>query len=219
MAKLKTSVRVNHPVRIKEIGEGDDGKMGVKAVFATLGVVDKHGDVILPGAIGKQDVILSAYGHNSWGNMFGGVAEAPIGKGKTYEEDNEAIFDGELFSTSASKDMYVILKELGENQEWSFSLHNVEYRIVENYEDSGKTVYELESIDVHEVSPVLMGAGINTRTLQVKSLHDLRSLYTDDDDKDYEKLYHDLKKKYDALNNKELRSIAHGFYSRQATGG
>ena len=221
MPMLKSSVRVNHSVNIKDIKQDDGGAMGVKAVFATTGVVDKHGDVIEAGAIGEQDVIMSAYGHNSWGNMFGGVAEAPIGKGRTYEDGNEAIFEGEFFDTQAAKEMYAILKALGSNQEWSFSLHNVEYNIIEDYEGTGDTVYSLKSIDVHEVSPVLMGAGVNTRTLEVKSLHELRSM--NNEEVDYKKLYEELvnKNNQEELDkaNTEAKRIAHSLFANMAIGG
>ena len=46
-------------VKSAELGE-------VRAVFATLDVVDSDGDVIRPGAIGDQEVLISSYGHGSW---------------------------------------------------------------------------------------------------------------------------------------------------------
>ena len=57
--------------------EGDQGL--VRAVFATLNVIDEDGDVTLPGAFGEQSVKLASWGHN-WG-------ELPVGRGRIFEEE------------------------------------------------------------------------------------------------------------------------------------
>ena len=145
--------------------KADEERGEVEVVFATLGVVDAHGDRIAPGAIGKQAVAISAFGHGSW---FG---ELPVGKGVTFERDNEAIFAGQFFmDTEKGRETFKTVRNMAELQEWSFSLMDVEYALSSKTDDP--QVFDLTKIDVDEVSPVLRGAGVNTRTLAVKAADD-----------------------------------------------
>lgn len=143
----------------------DATKGTVSAVFSTFNVIDKDGDVTLPGAITEgAEVVMSAYGHQS---HYGAL---PVGKGVIRIQGDEAIFDGGFFlNTAAGKDTFEVVKELGPLGEWSYSLHDVKSH---PGEFNGQQVNFLDSIFVKEVSPVLRGAGVNTRTLGVKSLHD-----------------------------------------------
>ena len=144
-----------------EIKNADTGE--VSAIFSTLNVVDSDGDVTLPGAFTEgQPVRISAYGHQSWQGAL------PVGKGTIREDGDVAIFEGSFFlDTTPGRDTFNTVKNLGDLGEWSYSLHNVKsYR----GELDGKSVNFLEKIDVHEVSPVLKGAGVGTRTLAVKGL-------------------------------------------------
>lgn len=141
----------------------------VSAVFSTFNVVDHDGDITLPGAIKDgAEVVISAYGHSShWEKL-------PVGKGVIRTTDTEAILEGEFFmDTTHGRDTFNTVKGLGPLGEWSYSLQDVTSR---QGELDGKQVTYLESIGkIKEVSPVLMGAGINTRTLGTKgadSLHD-----------------------------------------------
>lgn len=140
-----------------------DGEGQFSAVFATLNVVDKDGDVLRPGSIESgQKVRISAYGHRSWGG------ELPVGKGSIREEENELIVDGQFFlGSQIGKDTYETVKGLSELQEWSFGFDVVNSS---QGEFEGEQVTFLEKMDVHEVSPVMLGAGIGTRTVDVKSL-------------------------------------------------
>ena len=80
-----------------------------------------------------------------------------------------AILEGEFFlDTTAGSDTFKTVKNLGPLGEWSFSLHDV---VSERGTWKGEPANLLKSIRVKEVSPVLMGAGINTRTLAAKSRH------------------------------------------------
>lgn len=64
---------------------------------------------------------MSAYGRASW------FLKA-IGKGKVYEDGNEAIYEGSMFlKTTAKADTFEVLKEMGSEQERSFCLHNITY--------------------------------------------------------------------------------------------
>lgn len=148
-----------------EVKDADKGI--VSAVFSTFGVVDKDGDVIEPGAIKDGTPIrVSAYGHASWGR-FGAAAELPVGKGTVHTDDTKAWADMEFFmDTSHGADTFKTIKGMGDLQEWSYSLHG----ILAEYEDTddGDRVRHIKQVDVHEVSPVLMGAGVGTHTLAAK---------------------------------------------------
>lgn len=136
----------------------------VSAVFSTFGVVDLDGDVTLPGAITDgAAVVISAYGHKSWEGVL------PVGKGVLRTTDAEAILEGQFFlGTTSGRETFEVVKGLAEAGlgEWSYSLTNV---VSERGEWEGRPVQILKRIEVREVSPVLRGAGIGTRTLAAKA--------------------------------------------------
>lgn len=142
-----------------EIKNADRGE--VSAVFSTFNVVDSDGDVTLPDAFdGNGEVVISAYGHSSWGS---GV---PVGKGRIRTTDSEAILDGQFFlDTQAGKDTFVAVKSLGDLGQWSYGYDTVD---AERGIHDGRDVQFLKKLKVWEVSPVLVGAGVNTRTLSAK---------------------------------------------------
>lgn len=132
---------------------------------ATADVIDKDGDVTLKGAFTDgQPVVISAYGHGSWDGKL------PVGKGVITEVDDLAVMTGQFFlNTTHGADTFEVVKELSEDdlQEWSYSLHDV---TASRAMVAGKSVRLLERVKlVKEVSPVLMGAGVDTRTLSAKS--------------------------------------------------
>jgi len=144
----------------------DEAKGQVSAVFSTFNVIDKDGDLTLPGAIKDgTPVVISSYGHQS---HYGAL---PVGKGVIRTTDTEAILDGEFFmDTAHGADAFKVVKSLSDDglQEWSYSLHNVTRKSVET--DAGRH-WVIEDIGtIKEVSPVLIGAGVNTRTLSAKGL-------------------------------------------------
>lgn len=147
-------------LRRVDIKSADKGE--VSAVFATFNVVDKDGDVTLPGAFTDgQEVLISAYQHGSWGGSL------PVGKGVIRTTRTEAILDGKFFlETTAGRDTFNVLKQLGGKQEWSYGFDVLD---AETGTFDGRDVQFLKKMDVHEVSPVLIGAGVNTRTLAVKA--------------------------------------------------
>lgn len=144
-----------------EIKSADRGE--VSAVFSTFNVVDSDGDVTLPGAFTDgEEVLISSYGHTSW---FGAL---PVGKGRIRTTKSEAILDGQFFmGTTHGRDTFAVIKALGGAQQWSYG-----YDVLDS--DAGKfdgrDVRLLKKLKVHETSPVLIGAGVNTRTLAVKAL-------------------------------------------------
>ncbi len=143
-----------------EVKDADRGE--VEAVFATYNVIDSDGDVTPPGAFEDgAKALISAYGHQSW------KGAPPVGKGIITTTDTEAIFKGRFFlNTVAGADTFEVVKEVGELGQWSYGFDTLKHSFGEF---DGKQVRFLESLKVHEVSPVLIGAGVNTRTLSAKS--------------------------------------------------
>ncbi|MFF5445486.1 HK97 family phage prohead protease [Streptomyces sp. NPDC012888] len=145
-----------------EIKDADKGT--VKAVFSTFDVIDHDGDVTAPGAIEDGALVrISAYGHASWGGAL------PVGKGVVRIKGSEAILEGQFFmDTTHGRDTFETVKQLSEDglQEWSYGFDVLDAEPVER---DGRSVRLLKRLKVHEVSPVLLGAGINTRTLAAKS--------------------------------------------------
>lgn len=130
-----------------------------EAVIATLGVIDRDGDLIKQGAIPQGQAVKIA----SWGHKWD---QLPTGKGNVYERGNELTVKGHFFlDTQAGWEHYQTVKNLGELQEWSFG-----YDVLESHPEkyNGKQIRVLDRLTIYEVSPVLVGAGINTRTTAIK---------------------------------------------------
>ena len=145
-----------------EVKDAEKGE--VSAVFSTFNVKDKDGDVTLPDAFKSgADVVISAYGHKSWDGVL------PVGVGTITATKTEAILTGQFFlDTESGRDTFTAVKRLAEKGlgEWSYGYAPTKYSFGEH---EGERVRFLEELDVTEVSPVLMGAGVNTRTLAAKS--------------------------------------------------
>ncbi|MEV4096960.1 HK97 family phage prohead protease [Streptosporangium saharense] len=140
----------------------DAAKGLVTAVFATFNAIDSHRDVTPPGAFEDgAEMPISAYGHASWEGVL------PVGKGRIRTTGTEAILEGQFFlDTTAGADTFRTVKQLGALGQWSYGYDPVEYSFGEF---DGQEVRFLNKVKVHEVSPVLLGAGVNTRTLSAKS--------------------------------------------------
>ncbi len=153
--------------------DDEEDKGVVVAMFAQMGVVDRGGDVILPGAFGEQDVVVSAFNHSS-SRFMGG--DLPVGKGKIFEKGDEAIAELQFFlNTEAGREHFEVIKALGGLQEYSFGFQvTATGDLTEDLVKIGADRV-IKSIDVFEVSPVLVGEGLNTRTLSVKSLKETPS--------------------------------------------
>ena len=156
--------------RMQLKADGEPGEFS--AVFATLNVIDKDGDVTLPGAFGEQKVLVEPWNHN--------YQSPPVGKGTIHEVDAQAVVDGRFFlDTANGKEHHAVVKETGDMQEWSYT-----FRVVEGESGmfEGEQVYFLKKLDVIGVSPVTRGAGIGTRTTAVKSAGGAGGDDTDDGD-------------------------------------
>lgn len=148
-----------HMTGFKVLSE-DQGE--VEAVFAELEVKDHHGDVTMKGAFETEDVRISAYNHGSWGSAL------PVGKGTIEEKAGKAIFKGKFFmDTQAGRETFIVVKELEDLGEWSYGYDTLEE---ERGTFKGERVNIIKKQKVHEVSPVLLGAGIGTTTVGTKAL-------------------------------------------------
>jgi HK97 family phage prohead protease len=140
---------------------GDQGTF--QATFATFNVIDHDGDVTIPGAFTTGEAVrIAGWGHN-W-NM------PPIGRGVIDQDESRAWVDGAFFlDTAAGLDTYLTVKHLGELQEWSYGFDIKKWSMGE-FGEPPDHVRFLEDMRVIEVSPVMLGAGIDTRTDAIKSL-------------------------------------------------
>ena len=121
--------------------------------FATLGVVDHDGDWIARRAFKRQAVRIASWGHD-WGAL-------PVGRGAIREEGDEALCRGAFFlDTEGGRETYATLKGLDDLAQFSFG-----FDILDSGPGKvdGQPVRILRKLEVYEVSPVLLGAGINTR--------------------------------------------------------
>jgi len=145
--------------------EFDDDAGTVKAVVATLNVIDKDGDVTLPGFFGEQPTaIANAHDRGRVG-----------GKGIIKDNGNVAVFEGKYFlETIEGREQYLTAKAMGDLQEWSYGYHLLEGGSKRGQHD-GQSVRLLQGKDdgtpgvrVAEVSTVLVGAGEGTGTIGMK---------------------------------------------------
>jgi HK97 family phage prohead protease len=137
-----------------------DGQPGeFRAVFSTLNVIDLDGDVTLPGAFKESAAVRISY----WGHRW---QDLPVGKGLIHSDEKQAWVDGQFFlDTVAGKETYQTVKNLGELQEWSYG-----YDVLQSSQGQfdNQDVRFLKELEVAEVSPVMLGAGVDTRTERIK---------------------------------------------------
>ena len=139
----------------------EDGQPGeFRAVFSTFNVIDHDNDVTLPGAFTEGEKVRIGY----WGHRW---QDLPVGRGEIHQDEEKAWVDGRFFlDTEPGQQTYLTVKNLEELQEWSYGFDIVESRLGEFEEQD---VQFLERLTVYEVSPVMLGAGIGTRTETIKS--------------------------------------------------
>jgi len=148
-----------------EIKDADRGE--VTAVVSVFNVVDRDGDVILPGAIKDGTVVkISAYGHDV-------VTEGkpPVGRGVLRVDDQRAVLHAKYFmSTERGRDAFATVKELGADNEWSIGWPNSTLKTAKMTDEwRGMGAKRLvKSLDVLESSPVFLGSNQFTRTVGTK---------------------------------------------------
>jgi hypothetical protein len=130
------------------------------ARIARLNVVDHDPDVVMSGSVGSQDVVLSAWQHDSMRDRL------PVGKGTVSEEGDALILRGHYFDTAAGRATYETVKAMGQT-EWSWG-----YNALRSHPGTkdGVRVRFLDALDVFEASAVLRGASIGTRLLELEGL-------------------------------------------------
>jgi Caudovirus prohead serine protease len=134
---------------------------GARAIFSRYNLRDADGDVTEPGAFnGNGEIVVSAYGHMSWQGVL------PVGKGRIVDQGGWAEADLEWLDTVGGRETADTIKQLGGLMQWSYG-----YDVLESApgEFAGQQVRFLKRLKVYEVSPVLVGAGVNTRTLEASS--------------------------------------------------
>jgi hypothetical protein len=140
-----------------ELKLSEDG--AITLAFSQLNVIDKGGDVGMPGSIPTKDVPMSAYGHTSWDGSL------PPGRGTIREVDGWGVFDGLfLMNTDHGRNTYHTVKALADLQEWSYG-YTAETRLGQF---EGQDVRFLDKQDIFEVSPVLRGMGQGTHVMAIK---------------------------------------------------
>lgn len=133
------------------------------AVFATLQVIDKDADVIMPGSIADSPKTVKLVAAHDW--------KAPnIGMATIKEVGNELVADFKFYlDMPSAKEWYTALKnnfDNGVSQEFSFGFNTTQ---AEKGTWEEKSVRLIKGMSIFEVSPVMIGAGENTRTLAVKA--------------------------------------------------
>jgi hypothetical protein len=156
-------------IEVKRLGSleiKNEEKGEIEAVIATLDVVDHDHDIIRPGAIPDgAKVKLSDYGHSV---AFGAP---PVGKGTLLTKGNKVVFQGRYFmTTERGAEAFRTMQELGpDDQEWSFGFTVSGAELPEDQDQKKGAWRVLTKLDSFEVSPVIRGAGIGTRTVSVKA--------------------------------------------------
>lgn len=138
-----------------------EGEGKAIVVFATLNTIDKDEDVTIPGAFGMQTAKIA--GAHDWMGPGQGIA-------RIHEDDKDAIAELQYnLKMQSAQEWYQSLKfnfENGVPQEYSYAFDILEES---KGEFEARNVRFLKKLKVHEVSPVMVGAGIDTRTLAVKN--------------------------------------------------
>lgn len=158
---MKTETKNLTVERMDEVGHG-------LARIVTLSAVDRDGDTYARGAFSWKD------GGSQWVPILPAHDRKamPLGKARVYEE-GDAVY-AELFlnlNSETGREWHAALKfdiEHGKAvHEWSYG-----FGVLEKSEErrGGEKVRVLKRLDVHEVSPVVRGAGIGTGTLALKAL-------------------------------------------------
>ncbi len=154
--------QVKSGIEIKRL----DAKGAGLARIATLSAVDGDGDTYAPGVFGEQAVkVLAAH---DWTTV-------PIGKARIFEDGDEALaeFQLNLDSPTAAEWHAALMFDLDAKrsggrplQEWSYGFQIID---AEPETRDGERVRVLKRLKVHEISPVVLGAGVGTATLALKA--------------------------------------------------
>lgn len=167
--ELKSAAGVLETLLMKIVGGfeiKDESKGIVQAIVSTMNVVDRDGDVMLPGAIQDGAVVkLSAYDHDV-------ITEGlpPVGLGMISIKGDQAIMTGQYFlNTMRGRDAFETVKALGPHSEWSIGYRKNVQTATMTDEWAKKGARRLiAGADVLESSPVFLGANGMTATVATK---------------------------------------------------
>ena len=167
--ELKRSSSGSDAIALKAGGKGkidDNGEGRVVAVVSKMGVVDRDGDVVMPGAIvDGTKVKLSAYDHDviTEGQM-------PVGVGTINIQGDEAVLSAQYFmNTTRGRDAFEAVKAMGPDCEWSIGYLKKVREAPMTAEWRSKGARRLiAGMDLMESSPVFLGANQYTQTLATK---------------------------------------------------
>lgn len=139
--------------------DGDIGR--ISALFSVFNEKDRDGDVVLPSFFTDgQEILMAAWGHN-WGSLN-------PGKGVVRITEEGAVFEGMFnLKTQIGRDHYETVKFNENLQQYSFGFSVLES---ERGQLDDEPVKFLKRGEIHEASPVLVGANSNTRTLAIKGM-------------------------------------------------
>lgn len=154
-------VKTSRAVEIKDVEKGI-----VEIVFATLEAKDLDDDWTLPGAFPDELVTVSAYGHASWG---GGMDGLPVATAQMFNTGKEARASLQFFmDTTPGMETFRTMKNLGALGQYSYGYDVLELGELTPELRSIGVSRVLKTLKVHEISPVLRGAGVGTRTVSAK---------------------------------------------------
>jgi len=152
-------------IELKEDKEG-----AFVARIATLNVIDKDGDVTFSKAFPEKEVLVSAYMHGSWMGML------PVGKAVIKESGEDVLAEGQFnLKSDIGKEHYETIKFSGGLTEWSYGFKVLAEGSEKDLEgwandhDGMRPTRIIKQVEPFEISPVLLGAGIDTATLAIKN--------------------------------------------------
>ena len=129
-----------------------------RAVLATLGVVDRDGDLILPGALVNDVAKVSSWEHAAMLD-----AELPVGRATLREDGDQLVAEIKYFDTTAGRAACVRVAR--EKPDWSVGYELVATRGPTAEEQARGAKRVIERWEIHEVSPVDRAAGVATGTV------------------------------------------------------
>lgn len=137
-----------------------DGSFSARA--STFSLLDRHSDVVVPGAwpVGQR-VSVSRWNHS--------LGEPAAGEGRLAVDGDKGLVKGRLFlDRPEGRWTYRRLKELGSAAQWSYAFSIISSELVEH---DDLRIRLLHRLAVYETSPVDSAASINTALLDLKA-HD-----------------------------------------------
>jgi HK97 family phage prohead protease len=162
----------NRAYRLKVIGT-DDAKRTFTAIVSTFNVVDSYGERMMPGcysgSLAKQ-MPVGVASHDWTKPVFTTVCKEVLpGDPELDGDDIDPItkehgglwVQGAFFETKDAEETYILIRDGG------FREFSVGYTTIrDGWGDDG--IREIYEVELHEVSPVLVGANPNTQVISIK---------------------------------------------------